>query len=58
LNGADGPQVDQRLGWDVLGLEIRAVLDFGCGVNDYRGTYSGATGTDRTRRRTARLRQR
>jgi phage major head subunit gpT-like protein len=39
LNGADGPQVDQRLGWDVLGLEIRAVLDFGCGVNDYRGTY-------------------
>jgi hypothetical protein len=39
LNGADGPQVDQRLGWDVLGLEIRAVLDFGCGVNDFRGTY-------------------
>jgi hypothetical protein len=39
LNGADGPQVDQRLGWDVLGLEIRAVLDVGFGLNDYRGTY-------------------
>jgi hypothetical protein len=39
LNGADGPQVDQQLGWDVLGLEIRAVLDFGCGVNDFRGTW-------------------
>jgi hypothetical protein len=39
LNGADGPNVETRLGWDVLGLEIRAVLDFGCGVNDFRGTY-------------------
>lgn len=39
LNGADGPNVETRLGWDVLGLEVRAVLDFGCGVNDFRGTY-------------------
>jgi phage major head subunit gpT-like protein len=39
LNGADGPMVEMRLGWDVLGLEVRAVLDFGCGVNDFRGTY-------------------
>lgn len=39
LNGADGPAVETRLGWDVLGLEVRAVLDFGCGVNDFRGTY-------------------
>lgn len=39
LNGADGPMVETRLGWDVLGLEVRAVLDFGCGVNDFRGTY-------------------
>jgi hypothetical protein len=39
LNGADGPNVETKLGWDVLGLEIRAVLDFGCGVNDFRGTY-------------------
>jgi hypothetical protein len=39
LNGADGPMVETRLGWDVLGVEVRAVLDFGCGVNDFRGTY-------------------
>lgn len=39
LNGADGPIVETRLGWEVLGLEVRAVLDFGCGVNDFRGTY-------------------
>jgi hypothetical protein len=39
LNGADGPNVETKLGWDVLGLEIRAVLDFGCGINDFRGTY-------------------
>jgi hypothetical protein len=39
LNGVDGPQVDTQLGWDVLGVEVRAVLDFGCGVNDFRGTY-------------------
>jgi hypothetical protein len=39
LNGADGPMVETKLGWDVLGVEVRAVLDFGCGVNDFRGTY-------------------
>jgi len=39
LNGADGPMVETRLGWDVLGVEVRAVLDFGCGVNDFRGSY-------------------
>lgn len=39
LNGADGPIVETRLGWDILGLEVRAVLDFGCGVNDFRGTF-------------------
>jgi hypothetical protein len=39
LNGSDGPLVETRLGWDVLGVEVRAVLDFGCGVNDFRGSY-------------------
>jgi hypothetical protein len=39
LNGAEGPIVETQLGWEVLGLEVRAVLDFGCGVNDFRGTY-------------------
>lgn len=39
LNGAGGPIVETRLGWDVLGVEVRAVLDFGCGVNDFRGAY-------------------
>jgi Mu-like prophage major head subunit gpT len=39
LNGADGPMVETKLGWDVLGVEVRAVLDFGCGLNDYRGSY-------------------
>ena len=39
LNGVEGVDVQMNLGWDVLGIEIRAVLDFGCGVNDFRGTY-------------------
>ncbi|WP_316179657.1 MULTISPECIES: prohead protease/major capsid protein fusion protein [unclassified Bradyrhizobium] len=39
LNGADGPMVEVRPGWDVLGVEVRAVLDFGCGINDFRGSY-------------------
>lgn len=39
LTGAEGPQMDARAGWDVLGVEYRVVLDFGCGVVDYRGAY-------------------
>ena len=39
LDGRAGPQIDLRVGWDVLGVEFRAVLDFGCAMQDWRGTY-------------------
>jgi hypothetical protein len=37
LSGSEGVQVDSRAGFEVLGQEFRAVLDFGVGVVDYRG---------------------
>jgi hypothetical protein len=39
LQEAQGPMVDSRPGFDVLGMEFRAVLDFGAGVLDWRGAY-------------------
>lgn len=39
LAGREGPQIDVREGWNVLGAEFRAVLDFGCAMQDWRGTY-------------------
>jgi hypothetical protein len=37
LSGAEGVQVDSRAGWEQLGQEFRAILDYGVGVLDYRG---------------------
>ncbi|WGR95175.1 peptidase [Bradyrhizobium sp. ISRA435] len=39
LAGHEGPQINLQYGWDVLGVEFRAVLDFGCAMQDWRGTY-------------------
>jgi ATP-dependent protease ClpP protease subunit len=39
LNGHNGPSVTTREGWTTLGLEVRAVLDFGAGIENAKGTY-------------------
>ena len=39
LSGAEGPQIASREGWDILGMEFRVILDFGCGAIDWRGAY-------------------
>lgn len=39
LSSAQGPQMSSREGWDVLGMEYRVVLDFGCGAIDWRGAF-------------------
>lgn len=39
LTGAEGPQVETRLGWEVDGMEMKVRLDFGAGVVNWRGLY-------------------
>jgi len=40
LAGGEGPQVETKAGWDVDGVEIRVILDFGAGFIDWRGWYA------------------
>jgi hypothetical protein len=42
LSGNEGPQVESRSGWDVDGVEIRVILDFGAGFIDHRGWFMNA----------------
>lgn len=39
LEGQEGPRLDQRVGFDVDGVEYKVALDFGAAVLDHRGLY-------------------
>jgi len=43
LEGAPGPQIETRTGFEVDGTQIKVRLDFGCGWVDYRGWYRVGT---------------
>ncbi len=42
LAGGEGPQVESKSGWDVDGVEIRVILDYGAGFVDWRGWHMNA----------------
>jgi hypothetical protein len=42
LAGGEGPQVESKSGWDVDGVEVRVILDFGAGFIDWRSWYQNA----------------
>ncbi len=42
LEGATGPRVAVRPGWEVEGVEVKAVVDFGVGAIEYRAGVTGA----------------
>ncbi len=39
LNGASGPKVESRYGFEISGMEIKVQHDFGAGVIDHRGIF-------------------
>lgn len=39
LAGNPGPELKTSLGWETLGVEMRAVLDFGAGLIGWRGAW-------------------
>lgn len=39
LEGAPGPQIETKAGFEVDGVQIKVRLDFGCGWLDHRGWY-------------------
>jgi hypothetical protein len=42
LEGEEGVRVETRMGFDVDGVEIKALHDFGAGVIDFRGMVKNA----------------
>ena len=42
LEGAPGPQIETKVGFEVDGVQMKVRLDFGCGWLDHRGWYKNA----------------